>query len=84
MSDLLENINRYIVGREVKPKVSDFTNITDKLMDTTLQMERFLNNIDDAKKRESMKRNISMIQQMIVDNMESYNEWLQKKSREQG
>jgi hypothetical protein len=77
MSDLLEGISQYIIGYQ-QPKKNDLVKLTDKIMDSTVKMESFLNNIDDDRKREVMKRNVSMIQQMLVDNLEIYNEWLDK------
>ena len=83
MSDLMENINRYIIGYAKQPKVNDMANMTDKIMNVTAEMEKFLSNITDDRKRESMKRNVSLMQQLLIDNMEAYNEWLQKMAREQ-
>jgi uncharacterized protein YutD len=82
MSDVLEGINQYIVGYK-QPRKNDFLNQSEKMMEMAEKMHRFLDNIDDDRKRETMKRNISVMQQMIVDNLEMYNEWLNQKAREQ-
>lgn len=82
MMRIEENIGKYIYGYAEPPEVDTLPTLTDKIMDLTVEIEKFLNNIPDDRKREVMKRNISMAQQLMVDNMEIYNEWLTKQARE--
>ena len=82
MSRIEENISKYIFGYTKPPEVNDLPAIIDKIMVLTIELEKFLNNIPDDRKREVMKKNVSLAQQLMVDNMEIYNEWLTKQARE--
>ncbi len=79
MSRIEEGIGRYIFGYSRPVKKADLVNMSDKTMVIIDEMEKFLNNVDDDRKREVMKKNLSLMTQLIVDNLETYNDWVGNK-----
>ncbi len=73
-----ENIGRYLFGYAKPPEVNDLVTMSDGMMEIASEMEKFMNNITDPQKQKTMKRNIGMMQQLMVDNLEMYNDWMKE------
>jgi len=78
---LLEAISQYVNDTNDTPLTSDFLKLMDDVMDTLNKMESFADNITNVNKKNVMKRNITMAQSLLIDNMEMYNEWLEKQDK---
>lgn len=79
MARIEEGIGRYIFGYDSPPKKTDLVVLSDKTMALVDEMEKFINLIDDDRKREVMKKNLSLMQQLLVDNLETYSDWVGSK-----
>jgi len=79
--ELLEAISQYVNDYRDTPLTSDFLKLMDDVMDTLNKMESFADNITNINKKNVMKRNITMAQSLLIDNMEMYNEWLEKQDK---
>ncbi len=77
MDNLLEAMEQYMVAPK-NHSTSKYVKMMDGVMDALNKMESFTDNIPDQNKKNVMKRNITMAQSLLIDNMELYNEWLNK------
>lgn len=76
-----EGIGKWLFGVTKKPQKNDLVRLSDRMMNTAEEMDKFLNNITDNRKREVMKKNVTMIQQLLVDNLEIYNSWINQQNK---
>ena len=73
-----ESIGRYIYGYDEAPKPNNIVVMSEKMMAIADEMEEFFQNVPDDRKRELLNRNVSMMRQRMVENLEIFNEWATK------
>ncbi len=76
MKDLLKEMEQYIIAP--KRASGDYVKMMDNAMDILNKMEQFTDIIPDVNKKNVMKKKITMAQSVLIDSLQTYNDWVEK------